>query len=720
MPFQLSPGVNVTEIDLTTVVPTVASTDGAIAGIFNWGPVGERVLIDSETKLVNIFGKPNSNNAETFFTAANFLSYGNRLYVVRAANTSNTTSANVGALNAIANTDTITTHDVVKNSNDFAKHGSFDVKTLFVAKYPGQLGNSLRVSVCDSAKIYSSDLPVYGVNEPGNFDVTVQLTTSIGSPIASISCNGAGSALDSESYLTRFMANLSIGDVITLGNSSIGTQFSKIVGYANTANTLQISANSAAVQVANADGAYIDIVFDSPYRLSTSFVTSNGGVANGSSNNNNYITRSWEFFNVIDHAPTQTDYVAQFGNTTAQDAIHVVVADENGAFTGVPGTVLETYQDLSRATDAKTVGGATNYYRTVINQGSQYVWSVNDRSGANSAVSTNVANSSNEKALTLDFNAGTDGFTEANAPLSVIADGYDMFASAEDVDISLILQGKPIGGTTSSGGMTVSNFQLANYLIDNIAENRKDCVVFLSPDDNVVTNHSGNEATAIVNWRNAVHDSSYAVMDSGYKYMYDRYNDVYRYIPTNGDIAGLCVRTDNTRDPWWSPAGFNRGQIKNLVKLRYNPKKADRDILYKNGINPVITFPGQGTILYGDKTLQTKPSAFDHINVRRLFIVLEKAIAIASKFFLFEFNDEFTRAQFKNLVIPYLRDIQGRRGITDFLVVCDATNNTAERIDRNEFWGDIYIKPARSINFIQLNFVAVRSGVQFSEIVGQF
>jgi phage tail sheath protein FI len=209
-------------------------------------------------------------------------------------------------------------------------------------------------------------------------------------------------------------------------------------------------------------------------------------------------------------------------------------------------------------------------------------------------------------------------------------------------------------------------------------------------------------------------------MDSSYKYQYDRYNDVYRYVPCNGDVAGLCARTDNTRDPWWSPAGFNRGQIKNLVKLRWNPRQADRDIIYKNGINPLVSFPGKGTILYGDKTLQSKPSAFDRINVRRLFIVIEKAIAVASKYFLFEFNDEFTRAQFKNLITPYLRDVQGRRGVTDFLVVCDATNNTAERVDRNEFWGDIYVKPARSINFIQLNFVAVSTGVQFSEIVGKF
>jgi phage tail sheath protein FI len=236
----------------------------------------------------------------------------------------------------------------------------------------------------------------------------------------------------------------------------------------------------------------------------------------------------------------------------------------------------------------------------------------------------------------------------------------------------------------------------------------------------MVLNNLGNEASSLKNWRNALHSSSYAVMDSGYKYQYDKYNDLYRWVPLNGDIAGTCVRTDNTNDAWWSPAGYNRGQIKNVIKLAWNPRKAERDVIYSNGINPVVTSPGQGTVLFGDKTLQAKPSAFDRINVRRLFIVLEKAISVSAKYSLFEFNDAFTRAQFKNLVTPYLRTVQGRRGITDFLVVCDDTNNTPQVIDSNQFVGDIYIKPARSINFIQLNFVAVPSGVQFSEVVGKF
>ena len=319
------------------------------------------------------------------------------------------------------------------------------------------------------------------------------------------------------------------------------------------------------------------------------------------------------------------------------------------------------------------------------------------------------------------FNLGSDGLNEETVDLSVIASGYDLFASKEDIDISIILQGRPIGGTTAGINVNIiNNYLLTNYIIDNIVGVRKDCVLVASPDKSLVLNAFGQEALGIVDWRNVIHDSSYAILDTGYKYQYDRYNDIYRWIPLNGDIGGLLARTDHTNDAWWSPAGFNRGQIKNLVKLAFNPKQTDRDLLYVNGVNPVVTFPGKGTVLYGDKTLQSKPSAFDRINVRRLFIVLEKAISQSAKYSLFEFNDSFTRAQFKNLVTPYLRTIQGRRGITDFLVVCDDTNNTPQIIDSNQFVGDIYIKPARSINFIQLNFVAVGTGVQFSTVVGNF
>ena len=668
MPFQLSPGVNVTEIDLTTIVPAVATSTGAIAGVFTWGPANERVLIDSETALVSTFGKPNSNNAETFFTAANFLGYTNSLYVVRAMDPN-------CAWNAYANSSALAAGDVtILNSNDFQykwDNDSFDANLLFAARYPGQIGNSIRVSVCDSPNAYQSNV-VLG---------SAYMHIGVGSYSSNVTNTVAG-------------ALFSVGDQVLVGNSVIGTQY--------------VTVKSNVI-----DGGNTVLTFNEPYKLASDWdaydVT---------------IPRYWEFHDAVGNAPASTEFNTNFGNTAAIDGIHIVVVDDGGKFTGTPGAVLETYSGLSRAENAKTAGGVANFYKEVINTGSSYIWAISDLPGAGTEVdAVDIVNSTNDTATNLQFMDGWDSYDEANIPLSVLAMGYEMFVSSEDVDISLILQGKPMGTPTTpvtSGGYTVEKFQLANWIIDNICEVRKDCVLFVTPDDAIVTGHKGNESTALVAWRNIVRDTSYAVMDSGYKYQYDRYNDVYRWLPTNGDIAGLCARTDANRDPWWSPAGYNRGQLKNLVKMRYNPRKAARDDLYKNAINPVVSFPGKGTILYGDKTLTSKPSAFDRINVRRLFITLEKAIAISAKYSLFEFNDEFTRNQFRNLVTPYLRDVKGRRGITDFLVICDNSNNTPERIDRNEFWGDIYIKPARSINFIQLNFVAVASGVAFSEVVGKF
>ena len=753
MAFQLSPGVNVTEIDLTTVVPAVSTSDGAIAGIFRWGPVGERILVDSENILAKRFGNPSNLNAETWFSAANFLGYGNRLNVVRAANTSGSTPfitfeavedsntlvintaasaidntsvlsedmyiyqisnsavyttgletsftivnstaiqlssnamADDGAVNlyfarpqtaysavALADSGVVANlvNQTVKNQNDYiSKDGDFDSDIYYVAKYPGAIGNSLRISVCDSSSAYTSNVNT-------GFD---KLSFEIGNNVAV--ANGVAS-------VATFMDEFSVYDNILAGNSSIDFQYLRII---------DISTPSANV---------VHFTFEDPYRLHTNFVTDS-------------INRYWEFQNVVDSAPGQSDYVANHGNTSAMDEMHVVVVDDMGSFTGTPGTILEVYKGLSRATDAKNNDNTGNYYKDVINQGSSYIWWANDRGVAPSANAENVASSSDVSPYTASFVYGADGYDEANtSAFSVIAAGYNMFASAEDVDISLVIQGKPLAGSTSVNGITVTSFQLANYIIDNICEIRKDCVAFVSPPRNLTYNAFGTEATNLVAFRGALRSSSYAVLDSGYKQMYDRYNDVYRWVPMNGDIAGLCARTDQTNDAWWSPAGYNRGQIKNIVKLAWNPRKSERDVIYSNGINPVVTFPGQGTVLYGDKTLLAKPSAFDRINVRRLFIVLEKAIATAAKYSLFEFNDTFTRSQFKNLINPYLRTVQGRRGITDFLVVCDETNNTPQIIDTNQFIGDIYIKPARSINFIQLNFVAVATGVQFSEVVGKF
>jgi hypothetical protein len=692
MPFQVSPGVNVSEIDLTTVTPAVSSTEGAIAGVFRWGPADTKILVDSESTLVRRFGKPTNYNAETFFTAANFLAYGNKLYVVRAANT---TSANseTGSWNAIANVGTVTnrTSFNIRSQDDFdnlsPNFATNDTDVLYIAKWPGALGNSLKVSVCDTTAAFSSVANLIASNTISTNATLTNVSIAVGSNTALIKmANAAGSnTADANVAATSLASSFTIGDVVELGDSTIGRQYAKITTIGSPST--------------NATHAFFELGLDSTYNLSANLAAQS-------------FTRYWEYYNSVDRAPGTTTYQATFGNTAAKDEVHIAVVDQDGEFSGVPGTVLEVFSGLSRASDAKTADGATNYYKTVINDGSEYIWFANDRANAASNTAVNVLTSTNAKPLTISFTSGTDGPDESTIAFGEITRAYDQFASAESVDISLLLTGKSRGGTNGE--------QLANYLIDNIADSRRDCVVFVSPERADVVRANGTEATNIVTFRNSLRSSSYAVLDSGYKYQYDKYSDVYRYVPLNGDTAGLCVRTDDTRDPWFSPAGFSRGQIKNIVKLAYNPGKADRDVLYKAGVNPVVTFPGQGTVLFGDKTLLSQASAFDRINVRRLFIVLEKAIAKAAKSLLFEFNDDFTRAQFRNIVEPFLRDVQGRRGITAFKVVCDDSNNSSQVIDSNQFVGDIYIKPAKSINFIQLNFVAVRTGVEFSEIVGSF
>jgi phage tail sheath protein FI len=556
MPFQLSPGVVVTERDLTSIVPAVATTAGGFVGAFQWGPAEQVVTVDSENTLVDRFGKPNANVYESFFTAANFLSYGNNLQVIRVVDKGVARNA---IANATANAVLITNQDtyITNFPAGQANIGGF------AAKYPGVLGNSLRVSMADG----------------------------------------------------------------------------------NTFN-------------------------------------------------------SWQYATQFDGAPNSSTYTSSLGGV--HDEVHVIVIDEDGAFTGTPNTILEKFPYLSKASDAKNADGSTAYYRQAINDGSKYVWWMGHPTGGtnwgSAAQSTTFANLASNVSVSLSLGASGDNPTAGN-----VQTGIATFANEEAYDISLL----PLGNVSTA---------TAVFAINDVAESRKDCIVFVSPELSDVLNQVGTEATNVTGFRDTLPSTSYAVMDSGWKYQYDRYNDVYRWVPLNGDMAGLAARTDFTNDPWFSPAGFNRGQVKNVVKLAFSPSKTDRDTLYKKSVNPVVSFPGQGTILYGDKTMLSKPSAFDRINVRRLFIVLEKAIATAAKFQLFEFNDSFTRAQFRNLVEPFLRDVQGRRGITDFKVVCDESNNTGEVIDRNEFAADIFIKPAKSINYIQLNFIATRSGISFEEV----
>jgi hypothetical protein len=416
---------------------------------------------------------------------------------------------------------------------------------------------------------------------------------------------------------------------------------------------------------------------------------------------------AWAYKGSFSASPGTSTYAA--GRTSSNDEVHIAIIDSTGKWSGTAGTVLETYAFLSKASDAKKEDGSTAYYKNVINTQSAYVWWANHPTGMSPAwgqaaqgIAFGSLSTDNSKALA----GGLDSLTSTNGQKM---SAFKLFDDAESLDVNLIMCGK-------------ADSIVANYVVQNVAEVRKDCVAFVSPQSvstgEVLSGNTSAVATSIIAYRNAITSSSYAVIDSGYKYQYDRYNDEYRWVPLNGDVAGLCARTDYTDDPWFSPAGLNRGQIKNVVKLAFNPRKTDRDNLYNAGVNPVASFPGQGVVLFGDKTALAKPSAFDRINVRRLFITLEKSISTAAKFQLFEFNDGFTRAQFKNIVEPFLRDVKGRRGITDFLVVCDDTNNTSEVIDSNRFVADIYIKPARSINFIQLNFIATRTGASFNEIAG--
>ena len=446
----------------------------------------------------------------------------------------------------------------------------------------------------------------------------------------------------------------------------------------------------------------------------------NGGGTHAIIPDNSYIKRRWRFYDRFDGAPGTSAWATANARGTG-DEMHIVVYDETGDITGsavsVNGerqnAIIETFANVSKNPNAKTAQGSTNYYPNVIYAQSQFVYQMDhNTSGSNWGTDTTSAYTAVDTPTASSLGSGTDDYSLTNGELRL---AYDKFSDTESLDINLV-----IGGSSSIAADSASNMDTHVTMITDLVEKRRDCVGFVSP-YRAATVNIANDTTQTENVKagfDLCPSSSYMVFDSGYKYMYDKYNDVYRFVPLNGDIAGLCAFTDRIADSFFSPAGFNRGNIRGAIKLSYNPNNAQRDILYRARVNPVTNFPGQGVVLFGDKTALTKPSAFDRINVRRLFLLLEKAIATAAKFQLFEFNDEFTRAQFRNLVEPFLRDIQGRRGISDFSVVADSTNNTGEVIDKNQFVADIFVKPARAINFITLSFIATRTGVAFTEVGG--
>ena len=660
MPFQVSPGVLVREVDLTNVVPAVSTSIGAIAGAFEKGPVGEITAVSSEEELVRLFGKPNGSNFETFFTASNFLQYGNALRVVRAQ--SGVTNAMSGGSGLLIKSDT---HYQDNFSAGEASSGEWGARTA------GIHGNSLGVSMCTSPEAFEETL-----NGAGE----VSGTPAAGATTVNVSAGGGSAGAGGAKY--------NVGDIVFFQEAD-GQQY-EVTAINNDALTIR--------------------QLDNP----------NGGGLKSALADGTDVRRRWAFYDLFDSAPGTSTYATS--KNVSDDEMHIVVYDKTGDISGFrkdtagerTNSVLETYAFLSQHPNAKTPQGGTNYYPDVIFKQSSFVYWLDHPSVLSNAGTARTSGQAYAHGdgttgqIEFALSGGTDDYAVTVGELD---SAYNEFADAETVDVNLIM-----GGTSPAGA---DGTQHATNLID-IAEKRKDVVVFISPRRADVVNiaNSTTQASNVKTFFDGLASSSYAVFDSGYKYMFDKFNDVFRFVPLNGDVAGLCANTDQVADPFFSPGGFNRGQIRGAVKLAFNPNKAQRDILYPARINPVVTFPGQGTILFGDKTALAKPSAFDRINVRRLFILLEKAIATAAKFQLFEFNDEFTRAQFRNLVEPFLRDIQGRRGITDFSVVADGTNNTGEVIDRNEFVADIFIKPARSINFIQLNFVAVRTGVAFSEIGG--
>ena len=978
MSFSISPGITVSEIDLTTIIPAVGTTVGAIAGPFRWGPANKPMLVDSELTLVNTFGKPDNDTANCWFTAANFLAYANALQTVRvvrggSVGHKNSTTATAEGLSGSGMGLLIMNEDAYLNNfaNGQANSELPQAYGMFASKYPGDLGNSLAVSIADADSYgswaYKASFPSApntstlvaqggGTNDEMHIVVVDSLglwSGTAGQVLESFSfvskCAAAkyedgstmyypevinrqskylwwlghpteadlgisspvdwGSSSLTESYDTTsekvtvgsvsgtFLVGEVIGDsagaVVSSGSGAIlgtpvvgvggiaaialGTAGSNYVvpptvslsgdgasaivvsvingsghitgytitnpgtGYTTATPSLLLgSGASATVTVAgNTVTGFTSIVGGSNYAVPPTVAVTLDGSATGSvtahavvgtsgpnigkitsiiidTNTSANVTSATVGFTPVDGggAPGAvtfntgkvlsipvsvggSGYVAVptvsitggggssatatavltsgsvssivvtsggsgYNNSLSQPgpaptativplgsgATAVVTVDGTGRVTALTptavgsgytaATVVISGPGVGANITPNIVGGQVTSY-TVTSGGSGYqtisakilsvggpVLSVSPISGqftdgmvvtgvTSGAHGTVTALGGGELYFQLADGVDANHLLEAGdyqADVTGAPAGYALFRSGEDIDISLLLGADLAGdGNWEETGL---------FLINDIAEYRKDCVAFLSPPKNSVVDNSGNEAADIIAARNLLPSTSYAVMDSGWKYQYDKYNDLYRWVPLNGDVAGLCVRTDNLRDPWWSPAGYNRGFIQNVVRLAWNPRKAYRDELYQAGVNPVMSEPGQGTLLFGDKTMLSKPSAFDRINVRRLFIVLEKAISTAAKYTLFEFNDQFTQAQFVNMVDPYLRDVMGRRGIYDYRVVCDGTNNTPDVVDANQFVGDIYIKPARSINFIQLNFIAVRTGVDFSEIVGKF
>ena len=724
MPLNLaSPGIVVREVDLTSGrVQPASNKIGAIVAPFAKGPVDSPTLVENENDLLNNFGEPYSTDKhyESWMVASSYLSYGGSLQVVRADDT-NTKNAFVGTASSVK----------IKSLDNYEELG-YDENTItgvtVAARNPGSWANGIKVAIIDSKADQILSGIVTTLARVG-YGVTQSLTgkADVGTG-TSISLTG--------SYLK--------GIITEVGAGSVAVKILSKVSSGNTETPVDYQQ----------DGTWC-FTESGTVGIVTTGIDNSALVALGSTSYTSEIDWFSQQYITLTNSNIQWNNIAQSPGTSAFaeprgsrfDEVHVVLIDDLGTITGNAGTILEKHLGLSKATDAEFSAGSTSYWRKYIAAGSATIFAggapagltttgydagqfdLTTDNGWDQPAENVIFGAAGSNTYTLSGGLNYDGGTNLNtagaltATLAELKDGYDLFENTEEIKVDFLLMG-------SAGYAKETAQELANKLI-SVAELRKDAVAFITPyrgaalADNPaegdITVRAPEDITRnVISFFSPIASSSYAVFDSGYKYMYDRFANTYRYAPLNGDIAGLCARNDINYFPWYSPAGTARGAILNAVKLAYTPSKSQRDRLYTNRINPIIFSPGAGIILFGDKTGLGRTSAFDRINVRRLFIYLEDAISRAAKDVLFEFNDEITRTNFVNTIEPFLRDVQAKRGIFDYVVIADETNNTAAVIDANEFRADIYIKPARSINFIGLTFIATKTGVDFEEVIGNF
>ena len=741
---QSSPGVVVQERDLTTITTLTTANTGVIAAPFELGPVEEIKTIGTERELVATFGEPNEYNYEYWYTAAQFLSYGGLLKAVRTDSSALKNAVNTG------------TAVKIKNLQDYETtylNGSNTWK--WAARTPGTKGNSIGIFITDAGADQIAVVPAPGSGNDHEFVATEALSATSGA---------AGKVF-------KYSVLLTVGSVV--GTFVPGTTTTiTISGSAQTVNVLAYDADNGKIEIGMPSGGITGIIADGmtvtqgsntavigtsgierrvyiakdkgsiDFAASDSIADTNSTAVSISSVRVEYDEREYlpsqKWVNVAPRPGTSSFATANGG---FRDEMHILVIDVDGKITGNAGTLLERYIGVSKASDGKTSVGEANYYVEVVQQKSEYIYwgehetglfDVDSASGVFGGASTVSFDLFLSSAGSTDYPAGaTTVGSKANATYYyrlesgadyavgsgeyTVAQGdvttaYGLLEDPESQTIDFILTG-PSGADDAAALAKIT-------ALVSIVEERRDCMLFVSPrrGNLIGVSSAATQTDNLIAFFDQLPSSNYMVFDSGYKYIYDKYNDVYRYVPCNGDIAGLCLQTTEVSEPWFSPAGFQRGVIRNAIKLAFTPNKTQRDRLYSARVNPVVSFPGQGIVLFGDKTAQGFASAFDRINVRRLFLTIERVISGAAKAQLFEQNDETQRGFFLNIVEPYLRDVQGRRGVTDFLVKCDESNNPPESVDRGEFNAEIFVKPTRTINYITLTFVATRTGVAFTEV----